>query len=173
MARARFPAAYAIIQLFLRGVSVALCIATLASASYATSRAGYGTGMIGAFIAAILTLFVDLAEISGLSDPARHVRRCTENALVYLEILTMAVCGIVPIMVLLAFLGLQRHDCEVYHPKEECDEMESRRREVRLYVDLSWILPVSLVGLHLIFAVLACVDCFKRRRRRPEPYRLR
>ncbi len=51
MARARFPAVYAIVQLLLRAVSVAICIATLASASYATSRAGYGTGMIGAFIA--------------------------------------------------------------------------------------------------------------------------
>ncbi len=57
----------------------------------------------------------------------------------------MAVCGIVPIMVLLAFTGLQRHDCDAHNPKEECDEMERRKKEVELYVALSWILPVSLV----------------------------
>ena len=166
MARARFPAVYAIVQLFLRAVSVAICIATLASAIYATSHGGYGTGMIGAFVAvclspmpnlqpkrahaksrtqAIFTLLVDLAEISGLSDPARDVRRCTESALVYLEILTMAVCGIVPIMVQLAFAGLHRWDCEALHSRKECDEMERRQMEVQLYVALAWILPMSLV----------------------------
>jgi hypothetical protein len=51
MARSRFPAPYAILHLGLRFISVGLCIGTLASASYATSRGGYGTGMIGAFIA--------------------------------------------------------------------------------------------------------------------------
>lgn len=50
MARARYPAPYALLHLALRFLSMGLCIATLACASYATSR-GYGVGMIGAFIA--------------------------------------------------------------------------------------------------------------------------
>jgi hypothetical protein len=53
MARSRFPAPYAIFQIVLRTISLGLCIATLASASYATSRAGYryGRAMAGSFIA--------------------------------------------------------------------------------------------------------------------------
>lgn len=90
-------------------------------------------------------MVIDLAEISGLADPAGHVRRCTESALVYLEMVTMAVCGTVPIMVLLAFTGLQRHDCESYHPKAECDERERLKREVGIFVALAWILPECLV----------------------------
>ncbi|KAK4035305.1 hypothetical protein C8A01DRAFT_17990 [Parachaetomium inaequale] len=145
MARSRFPAPYAILHLGLRFISVGLCIATLASASYATSRGGYGTGMIGAFIAAIFAMLVDLAEISGLVDPARDVRRLTESTILYLELLTIAICGIVPVMVLMAYTGLQRHDCEDWHPKTECDAAEAVRREVQLYVFLAWILPMGLV----------------------------
>jgi hypothetical protein len=57
MARSRYPAPYAILHLSLRFISVGLCIATMASASYATSRGGYGTGMVGAFIA-VIALFI-------------------------------------------------------------------------------------------------------------------
>jgi hypothetical protein len=90
-------------------------------------------------------MLVDLAEISGLVDPARDVRRCTESSILYLELLTMAICGIVPVMVLMAHTGLQRHDCEDWHPKAECDAQEAARREVQLYVFLAWILPMCLV----------------------------
>ncbi|KAH6622567.1 hypothetical protein F5144DRAFT_580830, partial [Chaetomium tenue] len=93
----------------------------MASASYATSRGGYGTGMVGAFIASVLTMMVDLAEISGLVDPARDVPRVKETTIVYLEMMVVAICGIVPIVVLMAYSGLQRHDCEELRPKVECD----------------------------------------------------
>jgi hypothetical protein len=90
-------------------------------------------------------MMLDLAEISGLADPAGHVRRCTESALVYLELITMAICGIVPIMVVLAYTGLQRHDCASHHSIAECEERERRKREASIYVALAWILPECLV----------------------------
>lgn len=90
-------------------------------------------------------MLVDLAEISGLADAGRQVRRCKVSALVYLEIVTMAICGTVPIMVVLAYTSSQRHDCEDHHPKAECEETERRKREVSLYVALAWILPECLV----------------------------
>jgi hypothetical protein len=90
-------------------------------------------------------MMVDLAEISGLADPARHVRRCTESGLVYLEVLTIAICAILPIMVILAVESLGRPLCPHSQSQEACDSAEKNlRREVDLYVFLSWILPVTL-----------------------------
>ncbi|KAH6621641.1 hypothetical protein B0J18DRAFT_231897 [Chaetomium sp. MPI-SDFR-AT-0129] len=106
MARARYPAPYALVHLVLRFLSMGLCIATLACASYASSR-GYGVGMIGAFIAIILTSLLDLSETSALLDPRRHVRRLSEPTLLYLELLATALCGILPVMCLMAYLGLK------------------------------------------------------------------
>ncbi|KAK4141734.1 uncharacterized protein C8A04DRAFT_30723 [Dichotomopilus funicola] len=106
MARARYPAPYALLHLVLRFLSMGLCIATLACASYASSR-GYGVGMIGAFIAIILTTLLDLSEVSALLDPRRHVRRLSEPTLLYLELLATALCGILPVMCLMAYLGLK------------------------------------------------------------------
>ncbi|KAL2196966.1 hypothetical protein P885DRAFT_77448 [Corynascus similis CBS 632.67] len=145
MARSRYPVPYAILHLILRLISTCLCVVTICSASYASSKAGYGTGMVGAFVAAIFTMLIDLSEIAGLVDPARDVRRFTETSIVYLELLIMAVCGIVPIMVLMAFLGLQRRDCENWRPKDECEAEERARRDVQVYVLLAWVLPLCLV----------------------------
>jgi hypothetical protein len=89
-------------------------------------------------------MMVDLAEISGLADPARHVRRCTESGLVYLEVLTIAICAILPIMVPLAVEGLGRPHCTYGQPQAECETETRLSREVDLYVFLSWILPVTL-----------------------------
>lgn len=49
--RSRFPAYWAIVQLSVRLISVALAIATLVVAIYASVRYEYGLPMIGAFIA--------------------------------------------------------------------------------------------------------------------------
>ncbi|KAK4150794.1 hypothetical protein C8A00DRAFT_36582 [Chaetomidium leptoderma] len=144
MARPRFPAPYAILHLGLRFISVGLCIATLASASYASSRAGYGTGLVGAFIASIFAMLVDLAEISALTDPARVVRRCSEHAMVYLEMLTVAICGVLPVMVVLAYQSLQHPGCGPHRPENECEDERRRRGEVQVYVTLAWILPEAL-----------------------------
>ncbi|KAL2173459.1 uncharacterized protein P884DRAFT_303427 [Thermothelomyces heterothallicus CBS 202.75] len=144
MTRPRYPAPYAILHLILRLISVCLCIFTICSAGYASFRAAYGTGMVGAFVAAIFTMLVDLSEIAGLVDPARDVRRFSESAIIYLELLIIAVCGIVPIMVLMAFMGLQRRDCENWRPKQECDAEQTARDEVQIYVLLSWVLPLCL-----------------------------
>ncbi len=51
MARPRFPAPYAIFQLVLRFISVGICVATIASASYVASHPGYGARVAGAFVA--------------------------------------------------------------------------------------------------------------------------
>jgi hypothetical protein len=93
----------------------------------------------------VLTMMVDLAEISGLVDPARDVPRFTETTIVYLEMMVVAICGIVPVMVLMAYTGLQRHDCEELRPKVECDAEEQAREDVATYVFLAWILPLCLV----------------------------
>lgn len=90
-------------------------------------------------------MMVDLAEISGLVDPARDVPRFTETTIVYLEMMVVAICGIVPVMVLMAYTGLQRHDCEELRPKVECDAEEQAREDVQTYVFLAWILPLCLV----------------------------
>jgi hypothetical protein len=93
----------------------------------------------------VLTMMVDLAEISGLVDPARDVPRFTETTIVYLEMMVVAICGIVPVMVLMAYTGLQRHDCEELRPKVQCDAEEQAREDVATYVFLAWILPLCLV----------------------------
>ncbi|KAL2169390.1 hypothetical protein VTG60DRAFT_6096 [Thermothelomyces hinnuleus] len=110
-------------------------------------------------------MLVDLSEIAGLVDPARDVRRFSESAIIYLELMIIAVCGIVPIMILMAFMGLQRRDCENWRPKDECDAEQRARDEVQIYVLLSWVLPLCLAGVHLVSSILACFDCFRRRPR--------
>ena len=95
-------------------------------------------------------MLLDLIELSALLDPARHVRRCTESSLVFLEVVVMAVCGIVPVMVMLSGVyssaALSPYYCQIsQRPKAECEEMERVLREVSTYESLAWILPVSLV----------------------------
>ncbi len=95
-------------------------------------------------------MLLDLTELSALLDPARHVRRCTESSLVFLEIVVMAVCGIVPIMVMLSSVnssaGLSRWYCDPpQRPKTECEERDRMQLEVNTYEPLAWILPMSLV----------------------------
>ncbi len=95
-------------------------------------------------------MMLDLIELSALLDPARHVRRCTESSLVFLEVVVMAVCGIVPVMVMLSSIyssaGLSRYYCDSpQRPKAECEERERMQQEVNNYEPLAWILPVSLV----------------------------
>lgn len=89
-------------------------------------------------------MLVDLSEIAGLIDPARDVRRFSESAIVYLELLLIAICGIVPVMVLMAFLTTQQSDCESWRPKSECDAEKRARDEVQVYVTLSWVLSLCL-----------------------------
>ncbi len=95
-------------------------------------------------------MLLDLTELSALLDPARHVRRCTESSLIFLEMVVMAVCGIVPVMVMLSGVyssaGLSGYYCESsQRPKAECDERERVQQEVSTYEFLAWVLPVSLV----------------------------
>lgn len=51
MARLRYPAPFAVIQLILRFLSLAFSSSALIAAAYTTEKYGYGKAMIGAFIA--------------------------------------------------------------------------------------------------------------------------
>lgn len=51
MARSRYPAPFAVIQLILRFLSLAFSSSTLIAAAYTSINYGYGRAMVGAFIA--------------------------------------------------------------------------------------------------------------------------
>jgi hypothetical protein len=111
---------------------------------------------------------LDLSEISGLADPARHVRRCTESSLIYLEVLVMGMCGIIPWMVQLAHSGVFfPPECNYSPPTPECDEQERINREVDPYVMLAWILPACLVYVWLCHRATNGAD---RRQRSPSRF---
>ncbi len=89
---------------------------------------------------------LDLAEISGLADPARHVNRCTESSLIYLEVLIMGMCGVIPWIVQVSQNGPLYHECDYdLSDTPDCQERERIIREIYLYLELTWILPVCLV----------------------------
>lgn len=94
---------------------------------------------------------VDTAEIAGLADRTRRVRRCTEGSLGCLDILTMLLNGILPVVNLLAVTGLS-WECGG-RPQDECEEEERFRSEALNAAFVTWVLPVRV---SLSLSLLLC-----------------
>ncbi|KAJ6445139.1 RES domain-containing protein [Purpureocillium lavendulum] len=140
MARPRVPSVYAVLQLFLRLASIALCISAFTAAVAATAKFDLGRAMSGAFVASILAIPIDVSEVIGLADAKRHARRCTEGALCGADFVTAVICGTVPVLVYLSVDGVY-HECPG-RPSEECDREERRRTDASQYVFAAWVLPL-------------------------------
>ncbi|OBT75182.1 hypothetical protein VF21_06106 [Pseudogymnoascus sp. 05NY08] len=104
MVRSRFPKPWGITQLVLRSISAGLSFATLIVAIYASTR-GHGRAMVGAYIASIWAMIVDVPEIAGLADSSRRTPRCTEGFTAFLSFVTMLICAIAPIAVVISVTG--------------------------------------------------------------------
>lgn len=91
-------------------------------------------------------MIVDVSEIAALVDITRRVRRCTEGYSAFLSIVTMLVCGIVPISVVLAVDGYESHYCggKLGKEMEECEREESRWMDADKYTFIAWILPITV-----------------------------
>ncbi|KAK3363143.1 hypothetical protein B0T25DRAFT_575770 [Lasiosphaeria hispida] len=155
MARSRLPSPYAIWRIALHSISLVLCIIIIGSSSYAASFGhGYGARLVTRFIAAFWALAVDVAEIAALADAKRRVRRCPALYLCFLELLTIAICIVLPL--LLYGVGASDHDC-MNIPLGECEyEQDIRKLDRGLIAGLYSAIITAL--LHLILFITACVD---------------
>lgn len=70
---------------------------------------------------------MDVSEFIALVDTRRRTRRCTEGYLAFLSFLTMLICGVLPIICILAFEGIS-HECGG-RPANVCEE-EERKRDI-------------------------------------------
>ncbi|OBT69105.1 hypothetical protein VE03_01376 [Pseudogymnoascus sp. 23342-1-I1] len=162
MARSRFPAPWAITQLFFRIVSVGLSSATFVIAIYCSAKYGYGSAMVGSFIASIWAIAVDAPEVAGLLDSTRRTRRCTDGYIVFLSVATMLICALVPVAVQIAVLGTY-HECGG-KPADVCREEERLRDRSGMVPSLAFALPCVVAGLHLFFSIIGCVGLCTRKR---------
>lgn len=85
---------------------------------------------------------LDTVEIFGLTDNTRHLRRCTEGSLVCLDVLTMLLNAILPVVNLLAVTGLTWECGDI--PQDQCEEEEQFRSEALSAAFVSWVLPVAV-----------------------------
>ncbi len=78
-------------------------------------------------IKAFITLIIDSAEVAGLSDRKRHVRRCTEGHLAWLDALAVVACAVMPFTVYLSEVG-RLGKCESTVPEDQCEPTRERMR---------------------------------------------
>jgi hypothetical protein len=85
-------------------------------------------------------MVVDTSEIARPADRTRRIRRCTEGPLGCLDILTMLINVILPVVNLLAVTGLS-WECGG-RPQDQCEEEERFRSEALSAAFATWVLPV-------------------------------
>lgn len=83
---------------------------------------------------------LDTAEIYGLTDGTRRIRRCSEASLGCLDALTVLLNGILPGANLLATTGLS-WECGGI-PQDQCEE--EQRSEALDAAFAAWVLPVAV-----------------------------
>ncbi|KAK0730897.1 hypothetical protein B0H67DRAFT_678625 [Lasiosphaeris hirsuta] len=155
MSRSRLPSLYAIWRILLHSLSLVLCIIIIGLSSYSASFGyGYGARLATRFIAAFWTLAVDVAEIAALADAKRRVRRCPALYLCFLELLTIVICIVLPL--LLFGVGTSDHSC-MNIPLDECPyEQDIRRIDKGLIAGVYSTIITAF--LHFTLFTIACVD---------------
>ncbi|KAK3377382.1 hypothetical protein B0T24DRAFT_678217 [Lasiosphaeria ovina] len=153
MERSGLTGQYAIWQIVLHCLSLALCIAIIVAASYATSFGfGYGEGMASSFVVAFWALGVDIAEMVALADPKKRLRRCTELGRGTLEIFTAAICVLLPLFLYGA--AHFTHGC-VDKPLNDCENGDIvRKADSGVTLAMGMAFAVAYVSIFVVDIVL-------------------